>query len=128
MIKTSMKPIVVGIAASLASQAIAQSPIALEEVIVTAQKREQSLQDVPVSVNAVSGDKIAAEGIGNLESLSLLVPNLTLHEGPTEHGIFIRGLGSGNNQGFEQSVGMFIDGIYAGKARQFAAPSWISAR
>ncbi|NIB40565.1 TonB-dependent receptor [Pseudomaricurvus alkylphenolicus] len=101
---------------------LANDSFMLEEIIVTAQKREQSLQDVPVSVSAVAGEKITESGITNLESLSSYVPNLKIHEGPTEVGIFIRGLGSGNNQGFEQSVGMFIDGVYAGKARQFQAP------
>jgi outer membrane receptor protein involved in Fe transport len=111
-------------AVSLATgvSAYADTGFVLEEVIVTAQKREQSLQEVPVSVSAVSGDNIANSGIENLENMSAYVPNLKIHEGPTEHGIYIRGLGSGENVGFEQSVGMFIDGVYAGKARQFQAP------
>ncbi|BFM14680.1 TonB-dependent receptor [Maricurvus nonylphenolicus] len=94
----------------------------LEEVIVTAQKRQQSLQDVPVSVSAVSGETIADAGIADLQNLSSYVPNLKINQGPTESGIYIRGLGSGNERGFEQSVGLFIDGVYAGKARQFQAP------
>jgi iron complex outermembrane recepter protein len=94
----------------------------LEEVIVTAQKREQNLQDVPVSVNVVGGEQIAESGIGDLEELSGLVPNLSINESPQGLSIYIRGLGSGDNQGFEQSVGLFIDGVYAGRSRQFQAP------
>lgn len=107
---------------AVSASAIADASLVLEEVIVTAQKREQSLQEVPVSVSAVSGDQIASSGIKDLTSLSSYVPNLKINEGPTENGIYIRGLGSGENQGFEQSVGMFVDGVYAGKARQFQAP------
>jgi len=115
------KPLVLAVALSMPALAFAESALMLEEVIVTAQKREQSLQEVPVSVNAVSGEAISDGGIANLEGLSAQVPNLTIHEGPNSNGIFIRGLGSGNNEGFEQSVGMFVDGIYAGKAQQFQA-------
>ncbi len=96
--------------------------LVLEEIIVTAQKREESLQDVPVSVSAVSGQQIIEQGLGNLEEMSIYVPNLTINETPGASQIFIRGLGSGDNAAFEQSVGLFIDGIYAGRARQFRAP------
>jgi iron complex outermembrane recepter protein len=113
------------IASSICAGSFAQdvnNSFALEEIIVTAQKRAQSLQEVPVSVNVVSGENIAENGINNLDELSNIVPNLTITEGSQSTSIFIRGLGSGVNQGFEQSVGMFIDGIYAGRDRQFRAP------
>lgn len=94
----------------------------IEEVIVSAQKREQSLQDVPVSVNAIAGVQISERGIDGLEELSAHVPNLTIHKTPDSSKIYIRGLGSGENKGFEQSVGLFIDGVYGGRARQFMTP------
>lgn len=122
--KTSM-----AIAVSLALQGMASAAWAnsddalmLEEVIVTAQKREQSLQDVPVSVSVVTGDSISEAGMTNLDELSTHVPNLSIQEGSQTTAITMRGLGSGINQGFEQSVGMFIDGIYAGRDRQFRSP------
>ncbi len=99
-----------------------QGSLALEEVIVTAQKREQSLQDVPVSVSAVSGEQIDDLGLANLQDMAQYVPNLTINQTPGATQVFIRGLGSGDNQGFESSVGMFIDGVYAGRAAQFEAP------
>ncbi len=114
--------LVSAVAMATSFSAVANDALMLEEVIVTAQKREQSLQEVPVSVSAVSGDQISNSGMTNLTDLSSYVPNLKINEGPTENGIYIRGLGSGENQGFEQSVGMFVDGVYAGKARQFQAP------
>lgn len=94
----------------------------LEEIIVTAQKRAESLQDVPISVAALSGDKIRDAGIMTIEDLSSYVPNFTMTESAVGNVVFIRGIGSGINQGFEQSVGMFIDDIYLGRSQQFRAP------
>jgi hypothetical protein len=64
-----------------ATVAIAQDQGAfIEEIIVTAQKREQSLQDVPISVSVVTGDKIVEAGINNLDDLALYVPNFSKGE------------------------------------------------
>ncbi len=91
---------------------------ALEEVVVTAQKRVESLQDVPISVSAMGGDKLAEAGIENLQDLSAYVPNLKVLDGGIVPMMFIRGIGSGANQGFEQSVGTYSDGIYMGRSLQ----------
>jgi len=77
--------------------------------VVTAQKRAESLQDVPISVNAASGDKMAEAGIDKLEDLTAYVPNLQMTEAAIGTNIFIRGIGSGINQGFKQSVGTCVD-------------------
>ena len=110
------------LAISIASvPAIAQGELeefALEEVVVTAQKRAQSLQDVPISVSAVGGEKLAEAGIENLQDLSAYVPNLKIVEGGLVPQMYIRGIGSGANQGFEQSVGTYSDGIYMGRSLQ----------
>ncbi len=90
----------------------------LEEVIVTAQKRAQSLQDVPISVAAMSGDKIQSSGMEGLSDLTVQMPNITITEAAAGDQMFIRGIGSGINPGFEQSVGTFIDGVYFGRGRQ----------
>lgn len=110
-------------AATTSSYTLAQD-YALEEVIVTAQKRAESLQDVPMAVATMSGDKIQEAGIQNLGDLSSYIPNFSINEtnGASPGRIFIRGVGSGNNAAFDQSVGMFIDGIYAGRAQQFLTP------
>jgi iron complex outermembrane receptor protein len=94
----------------------------LEEVIVTAQFREQSLQDVPVSVSALSGEKMMEAGLNKIQDLQAYVPNLTMSENGIGTAIYIRGIGSGINQGFEQSVGMYVDGIYYGRAQLARAP------
>lgn len=94
----------------------------LEEVIVTATIRAESLQDVPVSVNAISGDKMMEAGISKVEDLQAYVPNLTMSETGIGTNIYIRGIGSGINPGFEQSVGMYFDGVSYGRAQLSRAP------
>jgi len=106
---------------ALSSLSHAQN-LAIEEVVVTAQKRAESIQDVPLSVTAMSGEKIEKAGIGDLSELSSYVPNLNIAEGAINTNIYMRGMGSGINRAFEQSVGMFIDGIYMGRGRQFRSP------
>ena len=106
---------------SVAWDSVLAKPV-LEEVMVTAQHRSQSLQDVPVSVSAMSGDKMIEAGINRMEDLQAYVPNLTVTESGISTDIFIRGIGTGMNQGFEQSVGMYVDGIYYGRAQLARAP------
>ncbi len=93
----------------------------LEEIIVTAQKREQGLSDVPISLAVLEGASIEDAGILELEDLSARVPGFTVTEAAISTLVFVRGLGSGINQGFEQSVGMYIDGVYASRGRQYRA-------
>ena len=100
----------------------------LEEVIVTAQKRTESLQDVPIAVSVISGEKLATQDLKNLQEMSQYVPNFYQVATPTSNVVYIRGIGSAPNAGFEQSVGTFIDGIYMGRARQTLAPIFDLAR
>ena len=83
----------------------------LEEVVVTAQIREQSLQDVPISISAISGEDIADRSVDSLQSLSASVPNFMVVETQIDTSISIRGVRSGANKGFEQSVPMNFDGV-----------------
>lgn len=94
----------------------------LEEIVVTAAYREQGLQDVPISISAVTGDTLAATGLQKAEDIQFLVPNLTITETGIGSNTFIRGLGSGINQAFEQSVATYIDGVYYGRAQQIRSP------
>lgn len=94
----------------------------LEEIVVTAAYREQGLQDVPVSISAVTGDTITEAAIQKAEDIQFLVPNFTLTETGIGTNAFVRGIGSGINQAFEQSVGTYIDGVYFGRAQQWRAP------
>ena len=94
----------------------------LEEVLVTARKRSENLQDVPISIVAMSGDKMRAADINKLEELQSYIPNLQVTETGIGTNLSIRGIGSGENQGFEQSVGTYVDGIYHGRAQQSRIP------
>ncbi len=97
----------------------ARAQLELEEIIVTAQKRAESLQDVPISLTAIQGDQIKAAGVQDMTKIAQYVPNLHIDVAAINTNIYMRGVGSGNNQGFEQSVGMYIDGIYMGRGHQY---------
>jgi outer membrane receptor protein involved in Fe transport len=111
--------LVLAISAALAGAealaADASSAPVLEEIIVTAQKRSENLQDVPISVVAVSAQQIKDAGITDIRSLAILTPGLTVtSEGnETITTARIRGIGTvGDNPGLESSVGVNIDGVY----------------
>ena len=82
----------------------ARAQLELEEIIVTAQKRAESLQDVPISLTAIQGDQIKAAGVQDMTKIAQYVPNLHIDVAAINTNIYMRGVGSGNNQGFEQSV------------------------
>jgi len=111
-----------GVFASTQSMAAEEESITLDEIVVTAQYREQSLQDVPISVSVIDGDFIQKQSIEKMADLQFSVPNFTMAESGIGTNVFIRGIGSGNNQGFEQSVGIYVDGIHHGRAQQSRAP------
>ena len=90
----------------------------LEEVVVTAQKREQSLQDVPISITAIGGERIQDAAINSFNDLDNYVPNFQVSENAIATSITMRGISVGANQSFEQSVGTFVDGVYLGRMRQ----------
>jgi iron complex outermembrane receptor protein len=118
------------LASSLSAPALAQQDeatakppaaetFALEEVIVTATKRKESLQDVAVSVSAFTGEFFRDSGITDLRQLQQYTPSLKITPGASSNdaSIRIRGIGSvGSNSGIDPSVGMFIDGVYQGRA------------
>ncbi len=94
----------------------------LDEIIVTAQFREKGLQDVPISLAAVDAGVIEDTGIMKIEDLTSLVPNFTYSETGITTAFLIRGIGSGVNQGFEQSVGVYVDGVHFPRGQQVRAP------
>jgi len=88
---------------------------ALEEIIVTAEKRSENLQDVPISVVALSAQQIKDAGITDIRNLTILTPGLTVTSEGNEAitTARIRGIGTvGDNPGLESSVGVNIDGVY----------------
>ena len=87
----------------------------IEEIVVTAQKREQNLQDVPLAVSAVSGETLDDLGMDSWDDIEL--PAVHIGSGMRNEALYIRGVGSGVNTGFEQSVPIYIDGTYYGRGR-----------
>jgi outer membrane receptor protein involved in Fe transport len=88
---------------------------AIPQVIVTAQKREQDLQDVPITVTAVGSQLLRDTGVRDIKDLTLLTPGLIVTSTSNEASTTarIRGIGTvGDNAGLESSVGVVIDGVY----------------
>ena len=111
---------------SVGSVAFAQdnTPQASDEVddnviIVTATKREQTLQDVPISVSVTTAETIERSQVRDLIDLQTLVPSLKVGQlqSSANTNFIIRGFGNGaNNSGIEPSVGVFIDGVYRSRS------------
>jgi outer membrane receptor protein involved in Fe transport len=90
-----------------------------EEIIVTASKRAQTLQDTPISVAVTSGEAIERSQVRDLNDLQTLVPSLKVNQlqSSANTNFVIRGFGNGaNNAGIEPSVGVFIDGVYRSRS------------
>jgi iron complex outermembrane recepter protein len=107
--------------AQTATEAPAQAnDDAIDEIVVTARRREESLQQVPLSVVAVSAEELEARSISNLEDLGQSTPNFTFSEtynGGAAAGLpFIRGVGQiDSHPGYDSPVGIYIDGVYYGR-------------
>jgi outer membrane receptor protein involved in Fe transport len=104
------------------SAAVAEEQTTLEVIEVTAQKRSENAQDTPISMNVLTADDIQEKSIEKIDDLQYSVPNLHMTETGISTQLFIRGIGTGNNQGFEQSVGQYIDGIHYGRQQLLRMP------
>ena len=123
MKKITIKSIVfLAIASAATAASMGAYSVTLEEIIVTAQQRAESLQEVPVSVAAVTAEKMSDAGVVDLQGLSEYVPNFTINETGISTTITIRGISSGINPGFEQSVGMYNDGVFYGRGQLARIP------
>ena len=105
-----------GVAIAVAPVAKAQEePVFLEEIVVVAQKREQTLQSLPVAVSVVSKETLDEAQVLDVKDLQFLIPSLRVStlQSSGNTTFLIRGFGNGaNNVGVEPSVGVFIDGVY----------------
>ena len=101
--------------AGVASAQDQDSPTTVDDIIVTAQKREQSLQDVPIVVTSLSEELLQDAGVRDIKDMQILTPGLTVTSTQSEASttVRIRGAGTvGDNPGLESSVGVVIDGVY----------------
>ncbi|MEM8937531.1 MAG: TonB-dependent receptor [Pseudomonadota bacterium] len=104
------------IAQDTAEIAGATRTLSQDVVVVTAQKREQNLQDVPISVTAVQGETLDALGRNQISELSRIVPGVSFADGTSDAGksVAIRGVGTQSfSRGVEQAVGTVVDGVVA---------------
>lgn len=98
-----------------------EEPKTLSTVVVTAQRRSQNIQDVPVAVTAIDEAQLTRRGIANVEDLSSVAPNLQVNRAPgdsTAAQIAIRGMAGYNPALFyDLPVGIYVDGVYLGKTQ-----------
>ena len=91
----------------------------IDTIIVTAQKQEEALQDVPLAITAFTGDFLEDSGVRDAMDLTIFSPSLKFETAHTvrDSGIAIRGIGSGGgfNAGVDGSVGLYLNGVYIPK-------------
>lgn len=109
------------LAASVSAVAITGVPVQsiaqeAEEIIVTATRRAESIQDVPIAVTAIQPEMLEKQGVVNIQNLTSVAPSFSTSQAQTSSGtvvLRVRGVGTtSNNIGFESAVGVFIDGAY----------------
>lgn len=118
--------LVFGVSATLIPRAAlpaeGKSKVLMDELTVTARKREESLQDAPVAVSAFSGDQLEFRGVTNIGQLDQFTPNLVLNKSPTNSNVinaaaYIRGIGQNDFvPTIDPGVGIYVDGVYLGRS------------
>lgn len=95
----------------------------LEEIIITARRREETLQDTPIAVSAFSGESLEYRGVSSLDDITSFVPSLTLENNPSFGGasnsaaIYLRGVGQKEFlPTTEPGVGLYVDGVYVARS------------
>lgn len=113
LVKALLPSVIAAVAMTQTPAIMAQSSLSIEEIVVTAQKREQSLQDVGITISAFDGEAMAAMGVVNSNEVAAKTPNLNIVSPAGEGGVvsvFIRGIGLNdfalNNTG---PVGFYVD-------------------
>jgi len=93
------------------------------DIVVTARKREEKAQDIPIAISAFSGDAIAARGIEKVDGIATITPNMTFQNNPSFGGagssaaIYIRGIGQKEFlPTTEPGVGVYVDGVYVARS------------
>lgn len=95
---------------------------ALEELVLTSAKREQTAKDVPISVSVETRDSLRQKNIRTLQQLALATPGLFLEDRGITHMMSIRGMGNAGLDSLENAVGTYIDGVYMQRNRITRAP------
>jgi iron complex outermembrane receptor protein len=114
---------------ALAEDQSSENKAVLEEIVVSAQKREENLQNVPISVQAISGQYLADQNFNSFDELAQILPGVHIGNGGGNNfsnDLYIRGIGSGagspqGNPSLDQSVAIFADDIFNGRSRTSGA-------
>lgn len=100
-----------------------EKKLALDEIVVTAQKRSEDVRDVPMAVSVMTGQELRDSAIVNFNELAAYIPNVSINT--DWNSLYIRGIGAAEySQLAEQSVGYFIDGVYLGRI-EFLRPGFV---
>lgn len=123
--KTVLAVCIAAVSASATAQEAARSRNVIEEIIVTAQKRAQSVSEVPLSIQALTSDKLESERFESLADLKLISPSFTFSHGTAgnfSNSISMRGLGSFSTEGGVQpSVSTVVDGVALARSTEFSS-------
>ena len=94
------------------------NPEGVQDVVINARKRTENLQEIPAPITYVSGEQLQQDNIQNIRQFQQILPSFSwAASNPKQTNIGVRGIGNngGNNDGIDPSVGVFVDGIYAGR-------------
>ncbi|MDB5483426.1 MAG: tonB dependent receptor family protein [Caulobacteraceae bacterium] len=112
--------VIVAVAMAMFAADLPRAHAQVAEVVVTARKREENVQNIPVAVTAISGDQVQQYNLTRVEDVQEQTPQLIIARGSSGSGadISMRGIGaSSENIGIEQSVAVNVDGVYYGQGR-----------
>ena len=104
-------------AADTPPQDSADQGATIQTIVVTSQRRQEKLKDVPVSVQVLGEQALVEKNLVSLPDVAINVPAVHIYNIGRAAELFMRGIGSSQNPAFDQSVGMFVDDIYHGRSR-----------
>lgn len=112
---------IAGLSVSAVAQDAKDDDSVFGEIVVTAQKREQNLQDIPVSISAISGDQAELQGLNEVKDIAAVSPNVSVLGGTTNSAaavVTIRGIPTpaDESQGFDSPIGLYLDGVYLARS------------
>lgn len=111
---------VTGLVAVMSPNYAAANSLALEEVVVTARKREENLQEVPDSITVLNTESLENAGVGNLEDVGSIVPNMSVRRANNAASMLIAMRGINPSRNTEPSVAVVVDGVQQSNFLQFS--------
>ena len=94
----------------------------MKKSLLQLRKKEQGLSEVPISIQVLSDEMIESRGVTSMKHLAEYIPGLHISKGAGEWNVYMRGMGSGTNKGFSQSITTIIDGMPINQGSQYSSP------